>query len=266
MKVLACLFFGAVTGMGFLLVRFLYVNFVSVLVEQDGTLCVKCGYCIARSPSKRCSECGTPVETPVRRLGRIQRLAEFLGSRARQMAYFATLLVTAGVAFVVWHQLPVWRFSSTIAGEEQFTFSQYVPLGGQSRGLFDIGPEIGRAVDVGSSAGFLITHLHRPAFYKEPLVQLRLATKVSFGGPAGTTGQPNYYFQEGDPRVICELDEAQTRHVLKHDIPQGLIDAMVEAAEAAGWSPVTLAAPVPSKSIVVVSAEGHFPELEKGEN
>ncbi len=264
-QVLACLFFGAVTGMGFLLVRFLYVNFVSVLVEQDGTLCVKCGYCIARSPSKRCSECGTRVETPVRRLGRIQRLAEFLGSHARQMAYLAALLVTVGAAFVVWHQLPVWRFSRTIAGEEQFTFSQYVPVGGQSSGLFDIGPETGREVEVGSSVGSLIAHLHRPAFYKAPLVQLRLATRVSFGAPAGNTGQPNYYFQEGDPRVVCELNEAQTRHVLKHDIPQGLIDALVEAAEEAGWAQVTLAAPWPTKPDVVVAADGHFPELENGE-
>ncbi|MCH8965340.1 MAG: hypothetical protein IIB58_10290 [Planctomycetes bacterium] len=263
--VVAGLGFGAVMGLGFLLVRFLYVNFVSVLVEQDGTLCVECGYCIAQSPSKRCSECGAPVDTPLRQLGRIQRFAEFLGSRARQMVYLATLLVAAGAAFLVWHQLPVWRFSSTIAREEQFIISQYVPAGGQSTGFFELGPEIGREIEVGSVVGLLVVHLHRPAFYKQPLVQLRVATKVPWPGAVGIAGQPAYYFLNGVPRVVCELNQVQTRYVLKHDIPQRLIDALVEAAEEAGWVPSSFGAPVRPKPDVVVSADGHFPALEKGE-
>ena len=264
-QVLGCLVAGAVVGLAFLLVRFLYVNFVSVLVEQDGTLCVKCGYCIAQSPSERCSECGAPVDTALRQLGRVQRFAEFLGSRTRQMAYLATLLVAAGAAFLVWHQLPVWRFSSTIAREEQFIISQYVPAGGQSTGFFEFGPEIGREIEVGSVVGLLVVHLHRPAFYKQPLVQLRVATKVPWPGAVGIAGQPAYYFLNGVPRVVCELNQVQTRYVLKHDIPQRLIDALVEAAEEAGWVPSSFAAPVRPKPDVVVSADGHFPALEKGE-
>ena len=197
--VLGCLAFGAAAGLGYLLVRFLYVNFVSVLVEQDGTLCVKCGYCIARSSSERCSECGAPVDTPLRELGRIQRFAEFLGSHATRIGCLAILLVATGAAFLVWHQLPVWRFSSTIAGEEEFSYSAYVPAGGRSTGGFGLWPQIGREVEFGSSVGLLVVLLHRPAFYNEPLVQLRIATQLPVPGAIGTGGQPAYYMLDGVP-------------------------------------------------------------------
>ncbi|MCH8970109.1 MAG: hypothetical protein IIA66_13455 [Planctomycetes bacterium] len=264
-QVLGCLVAGAVVGLSFLLVRFMYVNFVSVLVEQDGTLCVKCGYCIAQSPSERCSECGAPVDTALRQLGRVQRFAEFLGSRTRQMAYLAAFLVSVGAAFLAWHHLPVWRFSSTIAREEQYTISQYVPVGGQSRGVLGLGPEVAREVTIGTLTGVLVVHLHRPAFYKAPLVQLRLATKVPFPGVVGIASQSGYFLLDGIPRVVCELNEIQTRSVLKHDIPQRLIDALVEAAEEAGWTPATFTPPVLPKPDIVVAADGHFPASENGE-
>ena len=70
------------------------------------------------------------------------------------------------------------------------------------------------------------------------------------------------YFMDGVPRIVCELDERQTEHAIDNGVPDTLAKALIDAADDAGWVSSGVAAT--GKSDVVVSADGHFPELEKG--
>ena len=62
----------------------------------------------------------------------------------------------------------------------------------------------------------------------QPLMQLQLLANASEGG--FVVGDP------GNPVIIVNLDQAQADHVMNQGVPQELIDAMIAAADAAGWT------------------------------
>ena len=85
-----------------------------------------------------------------------------------------------------------------------------------------------------------------------PAMQIRLAymSRDSRGG---------VWPYSGDPAVIANLNPSQAQHVRKKDIPKPLIDAMLQAAEQAGWEPLDPATGIRSKPDVEVDATPHFP-------
>ena len=42
----------------------------------------------------------------------------------------------------------------------------------------------------------------------------------------------------GNPLITCDLSPDQAAYVLEHDVPQSLIDAMLQEAVKSGWVPM----------------------------
>ncbi len=63
----------------------------------------------------------------------------------------------------------------------------------------------------------------------------------------------------GDPYVICNLDGAQANFIWQNDVPNALIDAMIKAADDAGWEPMDPNVGRPFKPTIVVDSAPFFP-------
>jgi len=66
----------------------------------------------------------------------------------------------------------------------------------------------------------------------------------------------------GRPPVYCDLNQQQADYVLQNGVPQSLIDAMLRAADAAGWQPLPQEEDrtTDRATIIWVSPTPHFPK------
>jgi len=251
---------GVAAGLLGLLFNGLHVNFISVLLEQDGTLCVKCGYCVTHAPSDRCPECGLSKATPIKPLGRIYTCGELLARHSGKTKYAFFVLIVCAASTFLWHEMPVWKFSSRFETDDSVVQrTSHRPAGlnqGFARGALDIS----RPIENDGQGRVLIIQQYRRSYFDSPRLQVRIGQVVSMPGGGTRTFR---YLMDGVPRIVCELDERQTEHAMDKGIPRSLAEALLKAADDAGWVPSGVAAT--GKSEVVVSADGHFPELENGE-
>lgn len=254
---------GVFMGLIGLLFSAVYYHFVAVLVEQDGTLCVTCGYPAAHSPSDRCSECGTSRDTPMAPFGRIYRFADYLGHHARSLLYVVLVVLVGTVGVVIWHDLPVWRFTARFAGGRSPARAVHIPAGGyHPQTSMAVGIELNRGIAGGPAGAVLVIQQYRDTYFRAPRIQIRLAQWINLG-VIGPWKQPLGYHQDGIPRIVCDLDADQTRHVMEHDIPEGLIDALVAAANEAGWTPMPTTGPwLQGKPDVVILPDVYFPGVQ----
>lgn len=251
---------GVAIGLLGLLFSALYVNFVSVLLEQDGTLCVKCGYCVAHVPSDRCPECGVSKDTPIRSLGRIYACAELLARHSGKAKYSFGALVVCVASALAWHHMPVWRFSHRFKTDDSVVQSDYHSPAGRQDEYEDDSLNISRPIANEAKGRVLIVQFYRRGRFGSPRLQVRIGQVIVMPGGANSSYR---YLLDGVPRVVCELDVRQTELAMDDGIPETLVHALIDAADEAGWVP--LGPGVTGKPDVVVSADGHFPALENGE-
>ncbi len=62
----------------------------------------------------------------------------------------------------------------------------------------------------------------------------------------------------GDPPVVCDLTAAEAAYVRQSGVPSSLVDALVSAADAAGWRPLAPGIG-PTRPAIVLPAAPHFP-------
>ena len=62
----------------------------------------------------------------------------------------------------------------------------------------------------------------------------------------------------GDPPVVCDLTAAQAAYVRQNGVPSSLVEALVGAADAAGWRPLAPGIG-PTRAAIVLPAAPHFP-------
>ena len=252
---------GVMAGLINLLFRTVCFNGISVLKEQDGTLCVICGYCVVHSPSDYCPECGTLKSVPVRPLGLPFRFGAHLDKHARLLGYGAAGVAVVVVSVLIWHSIPVWRFAARFETADSVVQNSFHRAALGSYELVQNALDIGNSIENDPQGRVLIIQQYRRSTFEGPLLQVRIGCVVSMPGGGTRTFR---YLLDGVPRVLCELDERETDHAMAGGIPGSLVEALVKAADDAGWMPTSPAAPVQPKPDVVVSADGHFPEFEKG--
>ncbi|MCZ6652773.1 MAG: hypothetical protein O7D91_07075 [Planctomycetota bacterium] len=251
---------GVAAGLLGLLFNGLHVNFISVLLEQDGTLCVECGYCVAHSPSDRCPECGVSRDTPIRPLGRIYACGELLAKHSGKTKYAFCALIVCAVSTFLWHEMPVWKFSSRFETDDSVVQNSSHRPGGLNQGFTRGALDISRPIENDALGRVLIIQQYRRSYFGSPRLQVRVGHVVSMPGGGTRTFR---YLMDGVPRIVCELDERQTEHAMENGIPGTLVRALIKAADDAGWVPSGAGAT--AKPDVVVSADGHFPALENDE-
>ncbi len=253
---------GVIAGLINLLFRTVCFNGVSVLMEQDGTLCVSCGYCVVHSPSDCCPECGTPRDAPLKSSGRIFRFAELLGSHSRNLKYSAAVILVLAVAGFAYQHAPIWRLKQRFKSECHVQpVTSYTLASGQYGGAAS-GASACKPLDDDPANRVIIVCYYRRTFFGSYRMLLSLAYHVSMPDGRGGTWT---YNQMGNPRVACDLNEEQAAFVVSSGIPESLSDAMIQAADDAAWEPLQQGVQTQLKDGVVVSADGHFSELKKGE-
>jgi len=250
---------GLISGLANLLINWVYINYVSHLVVQDGSLCVNCGYVVIHSPSEVCSECGTPKEAPITSFGGTYHFAEFLGRRYRILLLFVLILILFATSVFLMENIPIWKFCAKFAGDGELHMAYYQPAGGSTSSLDSNFVEVHRILNDDAQGRVLIILCYHEKFLGEPLIQLRIGELKTF---PGMSGQHTFHY-DGTPRVVCELDEQQTKYIMGNDIPESLIEEMIKAADDAGWKPYPTAPPWPQwQPDVVVLANKHFPPIE----
>lgn len=215
---------GVAAGLLGLLFNGLHVNFMSVLQEQDGTLCVKCGYCVAHSPSDRCPECGVSRDTPITPLGRTYACGELLVEHSRKTKYAFCALVVFAVSTFVWHEMPVWKFSSRFETDDSVVRHALYRRGARNQVTYRHALDISRPIENDAQGRVLVIQQYRRSYFDSPRLQVRIGQVVSM--PGGGTGTYRY-LQDGVPRIVCELDERQTQHAMDDGIPSTLARALM---------------------------------------
>lgn len=238
---------GVLAGLAGLLTSWIYREFVAQLIEQDGTLCTSCAYCIDHAPTERCPECGTPKNTPTKGFGRIYHFAEFLGHSWRRLKYPFILAFLVSLTAYTWHMYPSWRFYAKFGGYHA-TSPVYGPVTEEAtvRVL-----QATRILSQDAKRRTMIVQLRRRGFLDHGHIHLC----VDFLKPRNPSGNASPWIRQVISRITCDLDQRQTNYVLDHEIPQSLIDEMLRALDE--FSPPV--EPMISTPILVISPDGHFP-------
>lgn len=202
------------------------------IVEQDGTRCWRCGYIVGDPPvSTRCPECGTTTHPPTSRPSPFRRLL----SRARQKRWY--VIAAAILLIIMTPQLFINTsstrgFRATLGRGQDVFAAALLDVQRQPSGLvigFGSGEAIAvkRSIQSDPTKALLIVFDERD---REDLPTLQLQLMAVVPGPVG--------IDYGDPLVVCNFDDEQAAFVFENDIPPSLVDAMVEAANNAGWKGV----------------------------
>lgn len=228
-----------------------------VLIEQDGTLCPMCAYPVRRSASESCPECGTPANAPTRRHALLGLCAGFVQRWPHWFGTALALIVVCSIAAVTWYQYPYARFVSRypscvnefgldyVTGVASFAPTSFTP-----NGLVSYQRIAGRDSEA------LVVVFGRPSFLADPIMQIRL------GGADRANRTKTMYFRDGLPRVGCNLDATQTRHLLRHGLNDCLVKAIIEKAAAVDWVAPPPSVWNPSGELVEVSVEQCFPQVD----
>lgn len=244
--------FGALCGLLYLLVNLIFRNARYVVVEQDGSLCWSCAYKVGNPPvSDRCPECGEAIHPPTRP-GHDASFSRFCKRHARIFAACVVLLmVSTLVARALSTKQHVNELRGGIAGTPTtgtiMSFNRTGPAPTWTGGR--PGVAVWRPVPSDARMALMVVWDQdaAPGTGQTPMqIQLMGTTKVMFGETL-----PSW----GNPAISCDLNAEQAAWVLKHDVPQSLIDAMVNEAKKTKWAPLPAGGMV---SCIEVKADAHF--------
>lgn len=229
------LFVAALVGTTHLAMLAFYRKYVGKLVIYDGTQCVGCGYCVSQTTSAVCPECGLARDTPMKPFGRIYCFAQGL---RRHWLLYAVILATAAMGAVgtlAWRTWPVWQIRQRLTIESEGII-------GSGRRVF--------VVDIPEDIRSLTIDFD----YSNPMgdhgMVIRLSTLIN----AATGG----WHDEGTVRVHARLNPVQVRAVLDGGLPDLLVRAMLDAADAAGWQPPPPGGMFPPGPLVTIDPAAHF--------
>jgi len=226
---------------------------VDELVEQDGTRCCRCGYIVGRPPSaKICPECGEftheVMVTAVLDRDRMNR-------RARVARY--AFIASAAVMFVSWLLGNV-RTSSEVremlafAGNDAnvFRLAAVVPTPNPNPLVrqFTFEPGFATKTSALADSQMVLAIVWRPG---ERTLQLQLLADAPF------------LVFHADPLIFSTLDESQSDRVRDEGVPDSLVHAFVEKANASGWKPMPQGGTL--SGIIEVDPTPHFPDATGSE-
>ncbi len=97
------------------IVALLVRTFVWRTIDQDGTLCFRCGYSLAQSSATMCPECGAPADGGGRVRHRAHRLTHWLGHRWRWLSIALIALVIGAIGWIILLEIPFIRFERSFA-------------------------------------------------------------------------------------------------------------------------------------------------------
>lgn len=213
---------------------------VPVAQTDPPRLCWVCAY--ECGPADPCPECGT---AHVDAAARPQREAAAWRAMRRVSVPLLVLLATGFAGYSAWRvavdTIPSWRFLAAF-GEAQGWTSTYAyidqvygadrnGLGGRFLNSFGVT----REVPDGSGRMILVSYR---ALVPEglPVMQVRICTEATL--PLGWPPQAQRMTDWGSPgTIVANLDRQQAEHVVRHGVPQSLIDAIVAEADRVGWKP-----------------------------
>ncbi len=233
--VLSVLFVAALVGTAHVVMLAFYRRYVGRLIIYDGTQCVGCGYCVSHTTSAECPECGLARDTPMKPFGRIYRFAQGLRRHRVLCALILATGATAAVGTLAWRTWPVWQLRATLPIE-------FEGIMGRGRRVFvvDIPQEI-RSVAIDFD-------------YSDPMGDLGMVIRLSTLINAATGG----WDDEGTVRVHARLSPAQARAVLDGGVPDSLVRAMLDAADAEGWQPPPPGGMFPPGPVIDIDPDAHF--------
>lgn len=202
--------------------------------------CWVCAY--ERGDIDPCPECGTTAESAAARPQR-----EAAAWRAlRRWALPAIAAVAIGfTGYSAWRiavdTIPSRRFLEAF-GEDQGWTSTYAyidqvygadrnGLGGRFLNSFGVTREL----PDGSGRMILVSYR---ALVPDglPVMQVRICAEATL--PLGWPPQAQRQTDWGSPgTIVADLDREQAEHVVRHGVPQSLIDAIVAEADRVGWKP-----------------------------
>ncbi len=236
-----------------------------VVLEQDGSLCPSCGYTLMPRDVPRCSECGTDPRQHQAGRGGVAQLIDVVYRRSR---YITIIALIVAATMLLYQRLavlgPMQDFRDHfMRGEPTYHFvhmlsdnyhQDHVTWSAQGH-LQILADDPTRALLIIYAPG---------AWPPQPTMQIRV--NWTLNAPAGF---PTTSF-DGLPEIMANLDRKQAKFVIKHGVPQTLINALLEATSEAGW-PAQRPAPGPGgvitqtytstgpSRVVMVAAKSHFP-------
>jgi hypothetical protein len=232
-----CAAIGAVVCLA---VRWTVRTFLLVIVEDDGSYCLRCGYQIgpaAAAPAITvCPECGAPRDPARYQRARPIRAFDRARRAARPTVAILAAVAAIAVAVTLHRAAPVTRFLVRFDALTNYRNQ----VGGWITDWDSVGPStfpsckaVGVIQRLSDGIGTSLLIYYAPdAPHGLPPMQIVLA--VESNGPLGSA------ISYGTPYVVCDLDAAQAEHVIRHGLPAPLIAEFL-AASTRGWSPATTA-------------------------
>lgn len=242
--VLSSLGLGLAFGIICLLTVPAYRWLFSKIIEQDGTLCPGCGYCVSYCVDNRCSECGVDLSSPTRPQNVVFRVADALWRRRILTLICLVAISTTVTGIKIQSMRPFTRFRDRFSEHGVVYYVSAYPRGvGVTRAIADVPDKA------------LILEIYRGHIWESAYIEIGLGAIANV--PASNLTMPPA--TEGDPRIVCRLTPPQTEFVLAEDIPKSLIDALLSKAQEVGWKPAAAAAATAPTFEVLVDSEAHFP-------
>jgi len=209
---------GAAAGVFALAARWLNNLLFGALIEQNGSLCEVCAYDVSHSESNVCPECGTSIEQTTRKTRFGRRLAGWIQQRWRVVTCIGIMLIIGATAPLVWEVWPYVQFQKRFPNAEYDIFSFSVNEDGY---VTIVEPAEER------SKTSIVYEFGRQSRFGAPTMRISLGAKPN-----------NPLIQrvdEGPVHIYADLVPSQTRYVLEHGLPEGLIEALHRQADELGW-------------------------------
>jgi hypothetical protein len=219
-----------------LLVRWLIRSLLFTIVEQDGTLCPRCGYRLGSAAITTCPECGTPADAPVLAFVRLHRASGWLQRRASLLAALlgAAMLVPLAIA-LHYRTLPAARFLAAFPRTEN-TGRGIMMLRNQPSGWHDSSCMTAWVPLAGNPTRALII-LYIPD-RRSPLPPMRLAVAATPVPPLAANMSPQINY--GSPEIGCDLPRELAERIIREGLPPALIQALAAEANRTNWKPTSL--------------------------
>ncbi len=202
------------------------------VVDQDGTLCSRCGYPVAQSDSPTCPECGV-VRASNSARERTHRLTNWVSRRRRAWIGGVAALLVAAIAWLVALELPFARFDRTF---------------GESRGWTVAGDEIIRNAP---SAGFGVAHRRQRMMTTDTdramvTVQVGRSSAIApmwmrISIPHARQVIVDAAGQRREANLFTDVPPTEIDRVLRDGVPPRVIDGLIARSRTPAGPPITMA-------------------------
>ncbi len=210
----------------------------SVPFAEDPSVCSRCAYPLTEARSTVCPECGGKSNS-MSKLFETRRRCVLWMARWGIVPLFAALCVGLGaLALGVWREWPYQQFMKTFGGSGSLFIETRAGARRAVCAFRSLHNDPSRAI---------VLCFTRQGGWGSGVIQLRLGSlRPGDWGP-----------MDGSIRIVCNLTACESRHVLEHDVPPSLIDALLDAAEGAKWSPE--GSSFFAAQEIRILGQGHFP-------